>query len=60
MKNAAVINVVEPGSVFKIVPVSAALNDKLVDLDTVISCEGGHFFYGGKSSRTTAMATIPT
>lgn len=48
MKNAAVINVVEPGSVFKIVPVSAALNDKIVDLDTVINCEGGRFFYGGK------------
>jgi len=48
MKNAAVINVVEPGSVFKIVPVSAALNDKVVDLDTVINCEGGRFFYGGK------------
>lgn len=48
MKNAAVINVVEPGSIFKIVPVSAALNDKLVDLDTMIGCEGGRFFYGGK------------
>ena len=48
MKNAAVINVVEPGSVFKIVPVSAALNEKIVDLDTVINCEGGRFFYGGK------------
>ena len=48
MKNCAVINVVEPGSVFKIVPVSAALNDKLVDLDTVINCEGGRWNYGGK------------
>jgi cell division protein FtsI (penicillin-binding protein 3)/stage V sporulation protein D (sporulation-specific penicillin-binding protein) len=48
MKNAAVINVVEPGSVFKIVPVSASLNEKLVDLDTMINCEGGRFFYGGK------------
>ena len=48
MKNCAVINVVEPGSVFKIVPVSAALNDKLVDLDTVINCEGGRWMYGGK------------
>lgn len=48
MKNCAVINVVEPGSVFKIVPVSAALNDKLVDLDTIINCEGGRWNYGGK------------
>ena len=48
MKNCAVINIVEPGSVFKIVPVSAALNDKLVGLDTVIGCEGGRWNYGGK------------
>ncbi|MCX6966172.1 MAG: penicillin-binding protein 2 [Verrucomicrobia bacterium] len=48
MKNCAVINIVEPGSVFKIVPVSAALNDKLVTLDTMIGCEGGHWNYGGK------------
>jgi cell division protein FtsI (penicillin-binding protein 3)/stage V sporulation protein D (sporulation-specific penicillin-binding protein) len=48
MKNCAVIDVVEPGSVFKIVPVSAALNDKLVTLDTIINCEGGRWNYGGK------------
>ena len=48
MKNCAVINIVEPGSVFKIVPVSAALNDKLVTLDTVINCEQGRWNYGGK------------
>ncbi|MEI8234459.1 MAG: penicillin-binding protein 2 [Verrucomicrobiota bacterium] len=48
MKNCAVINVVEPGSVFKIVPVSAALNDKLVTLDTMIGLEGGRWSYGGK------------
>jgi len=48
MKNCAVINIVEPGSVFKIVAVSAALNDKLVTLDTMIGCEGGRWNYGGK------------
>lgn len=48
MKNCAVINIVEPGSVFKIVPVSAALNEKLVDLGTSINCEGGRWLYGGK------------
>lgn len=48
MKNCAVINTVEPGSVFKIVPVSGAINDKLVDLDTVINCEQGRYLYGGK------------
>ena len=48
MKNCAVINIVEPGSVFKIVPVAAALNDKVVDLDTILNLEGGHWNYGGK------------
>ncbi|MDD5350455.1 MAG: penicillin-binding protein 2 [Chthoniobacteraceae bacterium] len=48
MKNCAVINVVEPGSVFKIVPFSAALNDKAVSLDTVIGTDGGRMSYGGK------------
>lgn len=48
MKNCAVINVVEPGSIFKIVPVSAALNEKIVSLDTVIGLEGGRWLYGGK------------
>jgi cell division protein FtsI/penicillin-binding protein 2 len=48
MKNCAVINVVEPGSVFKIVAFSAALNDKLVGLDTMIGLEGGRWMYGGK------------
>lgn len=51
MKNCAVINVVEPGSVFKIVPFSAALNDKIVSLDTTIGIEGGHMMYGGKVLR---------
>jgi len=48
MKNCAVINIVEPGSVFKIVPVSAALNDNLVTLDTIIGINGGRWDYGGK------------
>ncbi len=48
MKNCAVINIVEPGSVFKIVPVSAALNDKLVSLDTMVGLEQGRWLYGGK------------
>jgi cell division protein FtsI (penicillin-binding protein 3)/stage V sporulation protein D (sporulation-specific penicillin-binding protein) len=48
MKNCAVINMVEPGSIFKIVTASGALNDKLVTPDTIIPCEGGHFTYAGK------------
>jgi cell division protein FtsI (penicillin-binding protein 3) len=50
-KNRAVVYMVEPGSVFKIVPVSAALNEKLVTPDTTIFCENGHFMYGGRVLR---------
>jgi cell division protein FtsI (penicillin-binding protein 3) len=50
-KNRAVVYMVEPGSVFKIVPVSAALNEKLVKPDTTIFCENGHFMYGGRVLR---------
>jgi len=50
-KNRAVVYMVEPGSVFKIVPVSAALNEKLVTPDTTIFCENGHFMYGGRLLR---------
>lgn len=48
MKNCAIINMVEPGSTFKIVTAAGALNDKLVTLDTMIGCENGHFSYAGK------------
>ena len=48
MKNCAIINMVEPGSTFKIVTAAAALNDKLVTLDSIISCENGRFSYAGK------------
>jgi len=50
-KNCAVLNIVEPGSIFKIVPVSAALSDKIVGLDTMINVEGGYWVYGGKPLR---------
>lgn len=49
MKNHAIIDMLEPGSTFKIVTVAAALNEKLVKPDTMIFCENGHFQYGGKT-----------
>jgi cell division protein FtsI/penicillin-binding protein 2 len=49
MKNAAVINIIEPGSTFKIVTAAAALNEKVVSRDTVIFCENGAFVYGGRT-----------
>ncbi len=47
MKNRAIIDEMEPGSTFKIVPVAAALNERKVQPDTSIFCENGVFNYGG-------------
>ncbi len=38
----------EPGSTFKIVVVSGALNDQLVKLTDQFDCEHGHFAFAGK------------
>ena len=48
MKNRVILDMVEPGSTFKIVAVSAALNEKLVKPETSIFCENGAYAYGGK------------
>lgn len=47
MKNCAVINLIEPGSTFKIVTAAAALNEKLATLESTVFCEWGHFSYAG-------------
>ena len=47
MKNRAIIDMVEPGSTFKIVAVAAALNEKRVKPDTMVFCENGRWEYGG-------------
>ncbi len=46
-KNRAIMDMVEPGSTFKVVTTAAALDNKLVRPDTSIYCERGHFSYGG-------------
>jgi len=51
MKNRAIIDMVEPGSIFKIVPIGGALNEGIVTTETRIHCEGGQFAYGGKILR---------
>jgi len=51
MKNRAIIDMVEPGSVFKIVVASGALNEGKVNEKTSIYCENGAFSYGGKILR---------
>jgi len=48
MRNRAISDMYEPGSTFKIVVTSAAINEGIVDDKTRIFCENGHFAYGGK------------
>jgi cell division protein FtsI (penicillin-binding protein 3) len=47
MKNRAIIDMMEPGSTFKIVAAAAALNEHKVQPDTTIFCENGLWNYGG-------------
>ncbi|MEI6279394.1 MAG: penicillin-binding protein 2 [Verrucomicrobiae bacterium] len=48
MKNRAITDMVEPGSTFKIVVASGALNEGTVKENTGIYCENGAFAYAGK------------
>ncbi len=49
MKNRTIIDMVEPGSTFKIVVAAGALNERKVDENSTIFCENGRFFYGGRT-----------
>ena len=48
-RNRVISDVAEPGSTFKIVVVSGALNDGTVHLNDVFDCEHGHWFYAGRT-----------
>lgn len=48
-RNRAITDLAEPGSTFKIVVVSGALNDRLVRLTDSFDCEHGHFFFAGRT-----------
>src|SRR5688572_8283265 len=48
MRNRVVADTYEPGSVFKIVTIAAALNENLVHLSDLIDCENGLWYYAGK------------
>lgn len=47
-RNRAITDVLEPGSTFKIVAVSAALDQGLVTLNTRFDCESGRWWFAGK------------
>ncbi len=47
MKNRAIIDMMEPGSTFKIVAAAAALNERKVGPDSSIFCENGLWNFGG-------------
>jgi cell division protein FtsI/penicillin-binding protein 2 len=48
-RNRIIADVAEPGSTFKIVVVSGALNDGTVRLNDVFDCEHSHWFYAGRT-----------
>ncbi len=50
-RNRIITDLSEPGSTFKIVVVSGALNERLVTLDDRFDCENGRFYYAGKLLR---------
>jgi cell division protein FtsI/penicillin-binding protein 2 len=46
-RNRIITDTCEPGSTFKIVPTSGALNEHLVSLEDVFVCERGRFYFAG-------------
>jgi cell division protein FtsI/penicillin-binding protein 2 len=51
MRNRIVTDTVEPGSTFKIVVVSSALNEGVIKFNDSFDCEDGRFLYMGKVLR---------
>jgi cell division protein FtsI (penicillin-binding protein 3) len=47
LRNRNVSDVMEPGSTFKTIVISGALNEHVVNLNDVFFCENGLFHYGG-------------
>ena len=47
-RNRVIADVAEPGSTFKVVVVSGALNDGIVQLTDQFDCEHGHFHFAGR------------
>jgi cell division protein FtsI (penicillin-binding protein 3)/stage V sporulation protein D (sporulation-specific penicillin-binding protein) len=49
MKNRAIIDMMEPGSTFKIVAAASALNEHKMRPDSQVFCENGLWNYGGSA-----------
>jgi cell division protein FtsI/penicillin-binding protein 2 len=47
LRNRVISDVMEPGSTFKTIVISGALNEHVVSLSDVVFCENGVFHYGG-------------
>ena len=47
-RNRIITDIMEPGSTFKVVVISGALNEQAVTLDDVFDCEHGHFAFAGR------------
>jgi cell division protein FtsI/penicillin-binding protein 2 len=54
LRNRVIADMHEPGSTFKIVVVSGALNEGLVSLSDVFNCENSHFVYAGRTLHDSA------
>ncbi len=48
LRNRIITDMAEPGSTFKIVVVTAGLNERAVTLNDTFDCENGHFLYAGR------------
>jgi cell division protein FtsI (penicillin-binding protein 3)/stage V sporulation protein D (sporulation-specific penicillin-binding protein) len=62
VRNRCLTDAVEPGSIFKIITFSAALNEGQIALDTPIFCNNGSFAYGGRilhDDEAAGFGTIP-
>jgi cell division protein FtsI/penicillin-binding protein 2 len=49
LRNRVISDTAEPGSTFKIVVVTAGLNEHVVTLNDIFDCENGHFSYAGRT-----------
>ena len=48
LRNRVIADTAEPGSTFKIVVVTAGLNEHVVSLNDLFDCENGHFSFAGR------------